>query len=150
MNKKTEKLEEVNPFLFNFEIKYYWEKYVNSETGESVPYMRESDAKVVVYQKYLMKIARKMKGSTPVMFFYILGHLGSGSQKIELKWDIVIEDCEISKSSYRRGIEQLKFLAVIIKAKRKDTYWVNPALCFRGSRLMAFPNMIVDRDKPKL
>lgn len=150
MNKKPEKVEESNPFLFNFEIKYYWGVYVNSETGESMPYMRESDTKVNVYQKHLMSIVRKMTGSTPLVFFYILAHLGSKSEKVELKWDVVTEDCGISKSTYCRSIEELKTLAVIVRAKRKDTYWVNPAFCFRGSRLKAFPSMIVDSSKPKL
>ncbi len=150
MNKKAEKVAEINPFLFNFEIRGFWRSQNKDGEKKGVPYFREYDTSVSVYQRDLMPIVRGLKGSAPIIFFYILAHLGDKSQKIRLNYSVVAKDCGISLSTYRRGLEDLKAITIIVKARTKDMYWVNPNLCFRGDRLATFPDNIRDINKPRL
>lgn len=158
MSKIAPEIVEINPFLSSFEIHCYYrtsESGPTEQTAKSVTFtLTEVDAKVSVYQKHLMAVVKQMTGSSPLLFFYLLSHIGWESEKIELKEDKLCASCGFSPATCRRAIAELKTLSILVRAKRKDTYWINPALFFRGSRLECFPDNIVAPEKrpekPKL
>tara|TARA_R110002126_G_scaffold270369_1_gene414160 strand:- start:218 stop:685 length:468 start_codon:yes stop_codon:yes gene_type:complete len=141
----AKKLEEINPFLSSLNIDCYYkssQKGHETEAIRSITYaLTDSEPYTSVYQTNLLPVMRVLSGSSPTLVFYILAHLGYESEKIEIKEEKACEACDFSPATFRRAIDQLRTLSIILKStNRKDTYWVNPMLFFRGSRITVFPH----------
>lgn len=139
-------MPEKNPFLGSFEINCGYSKPSKEKSEEhlsSITFtLMEYDRRVSVYQEDLMQVVTKFSGSTHLVFFYVLAHLSDNSEVIQLLENKVTFECGISSSTYRRALEQLKELNVLVKKRVKNMYWINPALFFRGQRYRSFPNSI--------
>lgn len=140
----TKKIDEINPFLSSLEISCYYrtaKRGPEEASAQSITYtLTDSEPYTSVFHLHLLPVMRVLTGSSPTLVFYVLSHLGYGSEKIELKEDKVCEECDFSPATYRRALDQLKMLSILVKSTgRKDTYWINPSLFFRGSRLDSFP-----------
>jgi hypothetical protein len=140
-----EKQEQTNPFLTSLSIPCYYSSFNKGKDDKSIQKsvtftLRESSPYTSVYHEYLLPVMKLLTGSGPSIVFYIISKLGQSSEKIELNPIKVCEACDISYATYKRGLEQLKGLSIIVKANRKNIYWINPNLFFRGSRINAFPN----------
>ncbi len=151
MSKRT---PEINPFLSSLEIDCFYkasQKGYEAESLKSVTYtLTDSEPYTSVFHSSLLPVMRVLTGSSPTLVFYILAHLGYGSEKIELRDDKVCEACDFSPATFRRSLDQLKTLSILVKSTgRKDTYWINPKLFFRGSRISAFPNNLMIPSPPQ-
>lgn len=151
MKKKT---EEINPFLDNLEIACnFRSSYNSSPTGHSHNISHklfDSGHYTEVYHESLLPMMILLSGSSPTLVVYIITKLGYGSEKIELNPDKVCDLCKFSYATYKRALEQLKDLSIIVKSNRKNTYWINPNLFFRGSRIKAFPKNLNIPELPKM
>jgi Firmicute plasmid replication protein (RepL) len=144
-------MPEKNPFLGSFEINCGYSKPNKSNSEDhlsSITFnLMEYDRRVSVYQDDLMQVVTKFSGSTHLLFFYVLAHLGDGSESIQLLENKVTFECGISKSTFRRSLEQLKELNILRRKRMKNMYWINPGMFFRGQRYKNFPNSIYYQSK---
>jgi hypothetical protein len=151
MKKKT---EEINPFLDNLEIACnFRSSYNKSPTGHSYNISHklfDSGHYTEVYHESLLSMMLLLNGSSPTLVVYIITKLGYGSEKIELNPDKVCDLCKFSYATYKRALEQLKDLSIIVKSNRRNTYWINPNLFFRGSRMKAFPDNLKIPELPNM
>jgi hypothetical protein len=152
LTKMAKKLDEINPFLSSLEIGCFYrasQKGYEAEALKSVTFtLTDSTPYTSVFQTNLLPVMRVLTGSSPSLVFYILAHLGYESQRIELEEEKVCEACDFSPATFRRALDQLKTLSILVKSKRKDTYWINPSLFFRGSRIKVFPNNVKAPSEP--
>lgn len=90
------------------------------------------------------------------VFGYILSRLKWNQDYIELKPVPEFDPDKpyalvMKKSSFYNAVKELSTRAIIAnRPKRVSTYWINPAMFFRGSRLKAFPEYVEGFLKPEI
>jgi hypothetical protein len=149
MTKNALKTTEKNPFLFKFEIECYYRSINGVVDGGRNVYHRlvEKEGKVGVYQGNILPIMRNVSGSGHLLFYYVVAHLRYNSEKVEMDSAKVCLECGISDSAFRRGLAQLVSLSILVRSVRKNVYWVNPMILFRGDRIEHFKGNIVVKEK---
>lgn len=156
MAKKTQETQPINPFCSDLQIETYWKvvSVTGSENhGGSVTWRKlEQEDKISLYTDHIFKVFLKLSSSGRLLFMYIASHLGYEKDSIELAPDKLMEVTELGKTAVYEALKNLQVYAVIAEKKtRKNMYWVNPMLMFRGDRLKRYPNNVVEpKTSPKM
>lgn len=151
-----EKHTDINPFLASFSIKpviTYTEWHIkggDAPIGDSIRLPKPVDAsKGSWYSNMVFSDLYKYSTAGLQILGYILDHLRWNQDYIQLKpsetWNP--EDpyafC-MTKSKFYNGINELCSKGIIAKrAKRVNTYWINPSKFFAGNRLKCFADKVV-------
>lgn len=156
MAKSTQENTPINPFCSDLKIKTYWK--VVSQTGSenhggSVTWRKlEQEDKISLYTDNIFQVFLKLSSSGRLLFMYIASHLGYEKDSLELAPDKLMEITQLGKTAVYEALKNLQLYAVIAEKKtRKNMYWVNPLLMFRGDRLKMYPDNVVEpKTSPKM
>jgi hypothetical protein len=136
----------INPFLENKEFNLKVVTIFSNSTdtkGSSIirtttEYLQEEQKHVKVYKTgnnsqytaFLFSLNRHARD----IYIFIQANLGEDQDTIHLHQDKVCQYTGIGRNSYYEGIEDLKSNSIITPYKRNE-YWINPFIMFRGDRL---------------
>ena len=77
----------------------------------------------------------QLRGSAKDLLWYIMNHLGTDTDRIELRIDKIAELLGCSKPTVISAIRNLCECSIITKAERQSVYWVNIYHIFSGNRI---------------
>jgi hypothetical protein len=144
-----ENTTDINPFLSTLAIEIVEKYTVRPATVQR--YIVEKNPPIGVYMSTeLLRLLSSLNSSSKDMAFYIMKYLGYSADTIEIKPDIYCERMSVSLKTFYRAKADLTNVLIIPK-KRKDTYYINPSLLFRGTRAKAFPeHVVLEEENPTL
>lgn len=148
MGKFTRIAPEPNPFVQTLTIPILWKlrssEGVENPTGTKTlgRYPLEVEQRVNFYTDRLLPLFLGLTPSAKDMVLYIAAHLSVNQDYLELREDRYCTDMQVSHSTYLAARTQLLNRLIIPRVARKHTYWVNPALMFKGKRLEKYPDKI--------
>lgn len=76
------------------------------------------------------------------LMFYVLMHLRYKQDFITIPEEDYCEEYGLKSRTFRTAKGELMG-KVLAKRQRKDTYWINPAVLYSGSRVDAYPHNLV-------
>lgn len=130
---------ETNPFTASLVIKA--SEVLNKNIGNVTTILIEKTTPASLFMNdELLKILCNFSPSGREMVFYILRYIGEKVETIEINYEKYCSRMgETSTRSFYRAIAELTNI-IIVKKKRKNTYYVNPLYVFRGSRIKCYPD----------
>lgn len=134
-----------NPFINTLEIPAKWA--LNVRKGAFETSAVDLGEHVKIYFP-LMDYLESSTSSGRTLLVYIMRRLRGKTDVIELSPD----KTGLGKSSFYNAVEELTN-ALIIRSRREvrlNTYWLNPAMLFRGNRLEKYPERAVYRNADPL
>lgn len=142
MPKKTKPTEK-NPFLTNFRFSTKWT--LNTQRGyESLEIDIEQHVKV--YPR-LAEILDTLTSSELKLLAYIMTHFPEpiyekGEEPILRDYiELTPKLTKLPESTFHKAKAGLVVIGLITaRASRQSTYWINPALLFKGSRVKMYPD----------
>lgn len=158
MAKKQGKIEQVNPFLASFSIKpiiKYTEWAVtkggDAPIGSAIKLPKLVDFNEGSWYDGLnFMLLHTYSTSALQIFGYIMMHLRWNQDYIQIKPNDEFNPEQrhklvMSKTSFYNGISELIQRGIIAKRiKSASTYWINPAIMFKGNRLQAFKDYVIN------
>lgn len=136
----------LNPFLTNkeFHLKVVTVFSTNTENkGASIirtttEILVEEQKKISIYKtgnnnQYTAFIFSFNRYARDI-YLYIQCNIGEDQDTIQLNQEKICEATGMGRNSYYEGIEDLKGNSIIAPFKRNE-YWINPFILFRGDRL---------------
>lgn len=136
----------INPFLNNkeFDLKVVTVFTSNTETKggriirTTTEFLVEEQKKITIYKtgnnsQYSAFIFSFNRFARDI-YLYMQCNIGEDKDTIQLSQDKICEVTGMGRNSYYEGIEDLKSNAIIAPFKRNE-YWINPFVLFRGDRL---------------
>lgn len=99
-------------------------------------YIMEQQERTSVYRvPYIINVLFKhLSSAGRDLLLYIIYKLPKEQDWINLKYDKVLKEMDVSRSTLSRAIQNLVDNAYIIKKAQSD-YWINPTLLYKGNRL---------------
>lgn len=151
MSKST---PEINPFLSGLVIPTVY-KTSKTATDGFLGYsfhckQVETDKKCAIYQSNTQALLPLLSKNGAIVLLYLSTRLSWNQQKIEIEPSKSTLETGLSSASLYRGLEELRDLSVLVKAKRRNVYWINPAVLFCGDRLKTFPDNVLSEPAPTL
>jgi len=134
-----------NPFVNSLEIPVKW---VLEGPTSYRSYQVDIEQHAKIYPK-LMECLIVMSTSGRKVLAYILSRvLNKDFDYLE----ITPSKVGLGNSSFYRAIEELALMQILRTRKelRKNTYWLNPAMLFRGSRVTKYPERVVSVNEDPL
>lgn len=131
--------EGVNPFLAPLIIN------VTEVIDGPDSYTVEVDKGVKVYRTIQARECVNMLSPMAAKFFnFMLFRLESGSDLVALKHADFMEYAGVKSSrTFYTCVNELGKAGIIAQVLgKKSLYWINPAICFHGSRINAFPEKV--------
>jgi len=147
-----------NPFADpnRFKIKAVWrlEKMITAGTdrlkeGHSTPlqqlrvYKQERGSKVLLYTEDLFTFYQNLSTSAKDMIMYIASRMRFNKDYLELEEDRYCETMNVSRSTFFSAKASINDIIILPRAKRNNTYWINPKYMFRGHRIEAYPDCVI-------
>lgn len=139
-----------NPFLFSntlnliqVEETYYEADTRNISDGIVMQatkitksfHIEEQEKTSVYYITYKNNVIFKELTSTGRdMLLYIIYNIQFDEDTIDLNIIKICKEMNISKSTYYRGIDELRDISLLTK-REKQIYWINPHFIFKGDRI---------------
>jgi hypothetical protein len=136
LNKKIDVVEFTDNYQCSVMIPSRYESGKKLTTNMLIPnyYYADKDPKCSIYvtDEVIDKLT-SLSGTAKNIFFYILKHLKSGKDVINLDYKKIMPLLNISANTYYGCIESLEKEGFITKKHTKD-YWINPHYFFNGQR----------------
>lgn len=73
---------------------------------------------------------------------YLLSRLQLDKDIIQIEETQYCRDMGVSHATYYKARKELINRVIIPRTSRRNTYWVNPNVMFRGSRIKKYPDLI--------
>ena len=151
----TEQPKTLNPFIINsdFHLKVLTVYTSNTESkGASI--VRTTTEILVEEQKHIKiyKTGNNLQSTTFMfsmnkfardIYLWMQCNIGEDQDTIVLDMDKICDTVGIGKDSYYKGIEDLKINCFITPYK-KNKYWINPYILFRGDRIAYYREQCPD------
>jgi hypothetical protein len=131
---------ESNPFTADFVI----EASEIRHSGLAVSIIERNRPMSVWSNGAVLKAIVQFSPSAKDMIFYIINHLGEATDTIEIEYERykVKTGLDISLRTFQRAILELTNKIIADRPARKNTYWVNPAVLYRGNRIRNYPTHV--------
>ncbi len=147
--------QDPNPFLYTLRIPVF-QKLLVTEIPDTWAGSRsyrvqpiETDARVSLYIDNIMPLLKELTPSAVMMVLYIMEHLSPDKDYLELREDKYCQEMGITRATYHAARMAITNMVIIPRVARKHTYWINPALFFRGDRRKKYPEkMVAVNDNP--
>lgn len=136
----------INPFLENKEFNLKVVTVFSSHTDTKGAQVIRTTTELLVEEQKHVKVYKTGNNSQYTAFLfnlnrhardiyiYMQANLGENQDTINLNQERVCELTGMGRNSYYDGIEDLKCNSIITLFKRNE-YWINPFIMFRGDRL---------------
>lgn len=95
-----------------------------------------------VYTEGLMSWFRELSTSAKDMFLWIGMKLPLSQDYMEITEERYCKEMEVSRATFYSSKTQMLNRLMIPRADRKNTYWINPAVMYKGSRVDAFSDRV--------
>lgn len=136
----------INPFLSEKEFNLKVVTVFTSNTDTKGASIVRTTTEILVEEQKHIKVYKTGTNSQYTSFLFSLNrfardiyifmqaNLGEDQDTIFLHQDKVCELTHMGRNSYYEGIEDLKTYSIITPFRRNE-YWINPFILFRGDRL---------------
>lgn len=136
----------INPFLENKEFNLKVVTVFSSHTDTKGAQVIRTTTELLIEEQKHVKVYKTGNNSQYTAFLFSLNrhardiyifiqaNLGENQDTIHLHQDKVCEYTGMGRNSYYEGMEDLKSNSIITPFKRNE-YWINPFILFRGDRL---------------
>lgn len=89
------------------------------------------------------KIINNLDPCSKELFLWLIYSIEHGSDYIWLNIKRYMEECSVSRNTYKKALEQLiRYGMLVPTGIYNDTYWINPRYFFKGSRVNKYPTKI--------
>jgi hypothetical protein len=150
MNDKFRTKTDTNPFIRLDSIKV---KMIptSTEGGRGWKFL-DNEHRINVYpREFFNKYdAIKANKNCRELLIYIMEHLQYDSDIIQLIMEKVSEAITIPRSTLYDTIDRLEELDFIKRTGKRNTYWINPYLMFKGNRVTKYPEAILYEGNDKV
>jgi len=162
LRQMAKKTPEENPFVqiaLDFTIYAIWKSAELRPAGAPAD-MSLSNSRTFAYTKFevnskasvysdngLLNIFPTLPSAAKDMFMYIVAKIQYESDVIELEEEKYMETMGVSRATFYSARKALTNRIIMERKERKNTYWVNPAYIFRGSRISKYPKNVKMVDK---
>lgn len=149
MKPKTIDKIEVNPFIRLDSIQCQLISYSSKGSGTASTWeFIDKTPRISVYPREFLDRYDTIKNSNcRDLLIYIMERLAVDSDKIQLEVDKLSDLLKIHRSTVYLTIDRLIEAEFICRATRKNMYWINPYLLFKGNRVAHYPEAITWEDK---
>lgn len=145
----------INPFLENKEFNLRVVTVFSSNTDTKGASIIRTTTELLVEEQKHVKVYKTGNNTQYTTFLFSLNryardiyifmqaNLGEDQDTIHLHQDKVCNMTGMGRNSYYEGIEDLKSNSVICPYRRNE-YWINPFMLFRGDRLAYYKQFCPD------
>jgi hypothetical protein len=142
MRQKNQTKLDVNPFIRLDSINAKMVP-ISSEGGRGWRFIDEEYRITVYPREFLDKYdSIRTNENCRELLIYIMNHLTYDSDKIQLIVDDLSEKLSIPRSTMYDSIDKLEEKQFIKRTGKRNMYWINPYLMFKGNRLSKYPEAI--------
>jgi hypothetical protein len=147
--------EETNPFINEFVIETSEIRF----KGISLGIVEKNKPLSVWTNAGSMKAILQLSSSAKDMIFYIMNCLGDSTDIIEIEYEKykLKTGLDLSLRTFQRAVADLDKKVITDRKARKNTYWINPRVFYRGNRIKDYvdnvevtyvdPNILLMREK---
>jgi len=123
---------------------YIKNKKEYDEKGEKPFVYYESSDKVAFYTgPSIRKTLCELSGSASILFIWILQSIEYGEDILKFNANRFLKETKMSTSTLQKAKEELiKNQIIAIKDADKKSFWINPAIMFKGSRTKKYPDKV--------
>lgn len=142
MKQNSQTKTEVNPFIRLDSINAKMVP-ISSEGGRGWRFVDE-ESRITVYPREFLDRYDLVKTNHNCreLLIYIMNSLTYDSDKIQLVVDKLSERLSIPRSTIYDSLDKLEELQFIKRTGKRNMYWINPYLMFKGNRLSKYPEAI--------
>jgi hypothetical protein len=146
---RKEKVPEPNPFEVPLQIPFMYRMEAiavprANNDGKLYEIRRmEVSNRATLYLDLVMPLFQELTGAAKDMVMYIAQHLRWDTDYLELREDRYCEDMGVTRATFFAAKSQLVNRLIIPRTSRRHTYWINPALLYKGNRLHRYPDRAV-------
>ena len=145
----------INPFLTNKEFNLRVVSVFSSNTETKGSSIIRTTTEILVEEQKHIKIFKTGNNAQYTSFvfslnryardiyLYIQCNIGENQDTIQLSQDKICDTTGMGRNSYYEGVEDLKNNSIICNYKRNE-YWINPFILFRGDRLAYYKEYCPD------
>lgn len=130
---------EINPWRTTLSVPVR-EVYISESKGSRL--IDTGNRASLYFQASTLALLTQLPASSKDMFFYICQHLNPNKETIELKYEVYSQRTGLSRKTFDRAIKGLINVLLIPKKSRSGTYFVNPAILFKGDRVSKFKEKV--------
>jgi hypothetical protein len=147
MKANTRTKTEPNPFIRLDSIKVKMIP-ISPDGGRGWKFL-DDEQRINVYPREFLDKYDAIKTNTNCreLLIFIMEHLSYESDKIQLLIDKVSEQLSIPRSTLYDTIDKLESLDFIRRTGKRSTYWINPYIMFKGSRVNKYPEALLYEGK---
>ena len=95
------------------------------------------------YRSAYSRLSGKAKG----LFGWIIYELESGKDWLWINKARYMKECNVSLNTYKPAVNELCVSLFLAKSIYMDTYFINPRIFFKGSRVNKYPGNVVIKDE---
>jgi hypothetical protein len=140
------KLPEINPWRSTLRVPVR-ELYISESKGSRM--IDTGNRASIYFDQDTLQFLMSLPQSSKDMFFYIAQYLSKDKETVELRYEKYHERTGLSRDTFLRAIKGLTNVLLIPKATRKDVYFVNPAVLFKGDRVAKYREKLVIEHQDK-
>ena len=147
MNPNIRTKTELNPFIRLDSIKVKMIP-ISPDGGRGWKFL-DDEQRINVYPRAFLDKYDSIKTNINCreLLIFIMERLSYESDKIQLSIDKVSEELSIPRSTLYDTIDKLESLDFIKRTGKRSTYWINPYIMFKGSRVNKYPEAILYQGK---
>lgn len=152
---KKKPLEEFNPFVNTLIVEtgrkiIDYSKYMqdkdNYDKNKNIPltYLERADKVSLYISPIIRKILCNLSGSSLKLLIWIQQSMIYGNDTVKFNSKRFLKESGMSPSTLVIAKKELIFQQIIAEKKDdKKSFWINPAIMFKGSRTKKYPNNIL-------
>ena len=145
----------INPFLLNKEFNLKVVTVFTSNTESKGASIVRTTTEILVEEQKKISVYKTGNNSQYTAFIFsfnryardiylwIQCNIGENQDTIQLHQDKICEATGMGRNSYYEGMENLKTNSIICPYKRNE-FWINPFILFRGDRLAYYKEYCPD------
>jgi hypothetical protein len=147
---------ETNPFVQSLVIPGFWKLETGDEDSSEggsgfTAHVRlvDKDVRCQIFPAHLLMWFKDLPTSAKDMVIWITLHIAYNSDVVEIREDKYCEEMGISRSTFFSAKTAITNRLIVLRASRKNTYWVNPSYLFKGNRIKVFrANVVEENENP--
>lgn len=103
----------------------------------------------VFIDSFIRKALMTLKPLACQVFVYLIYKCPNATSHMTLDLDKFCKEAELKDlRPVRAAVKELVKLRIIVESVKKDVYWINPEYLHNGSRVLNFPNNLIEPELP--